>query len=168
MAEYRYDIYDTYVFGAAASQGRLFQVAEGGDATHTTAFTNSRGAGVIPQNEKFVVDWIGAIEDYTPLIANRYNIFTGSWIELIVSNNSRLKIRLQRAWSNNMYGGHFAQAVAADLAIIGREGHGYSLADHPITIDGGTQYTVVVNQGTAVAASSNVLIVMSGVLTRPD
>lgn len=168
MADYRYDLYDTYVFGAAASQGRLFQVAEGGDATHTTAFTNSRGAGVIPQNEKFVIDWIGAIEDYTPLIANRVNILTASWAELIVSNNSVLKVRLARLWSNNAYGGHFTQAVAADLAVIGRVGSGYDLRDHPIVIEGGTQFTLIVNQGTAVAAASNVVFVMSGVLTRPQ
>lgn len=168
MADYRYDLYDTYVFGAVASQGRLFQVAEGGDATHTTAFTNMRGAGVLPQNEKMVVDWIGAIEVYVPLIANRVNIFNGSWLEVIISNNSVLKIPLIRAWALNAYGGHFTQAVAADLSIIGRVGSGYSLADKPLAIDGGTQFTVVVNQGTAVAAGSNVLFVLSGVLTRPQ
>lgn len=167
MPDYRYDLYDTYVFGAAASQGRLFQVAEGGDATHVTAFTNSRGAGVIPQNEKFMVDWIGAIENYIPLIANRANITVASWVELIVSNNSVLKVPLIRLWANNMYGGHFTQAAAADLAIIGRMGQGYDLSDKPITIEGGTQFTLIVNQGTAVAAASNVLFVMSGVLTRP-
>lgn len=168
MADYRYDLYDTYVFGAAASQGRLFQVAEGGDATHTTAFTNMRGAGVLPQNEKLVVDWIGAIEVYVPLIANRVNIFNASWLEFIVSNNSVLKIPLIRAWALNLYGGHFTQAAAADLAVIGRAGNGYDLKDHPITLDGGTQFTLVVNQGTAVAAASNVLFVLSGVLTRPQ
>lgn len=167
MPDFRYDVYDTYVFGAAASQGRLFQVAEGGDATHVTAFTNSRGAGVFPQNEKFVVDWIGAVEDYIPLIANRVNITIASWLELIVSNFSVLKIPLIRAWALNMFGGHFTQAVAADLAAVGRMGSGYDLRDHPITIDGGTQFTVVVNQGTAVAAASNVKIILSGVLTRP-
>lgn len=167
MPELRYDLYDTFVFGAAAGQGRLFQVAEGGDAVHTTAFTNSRGAGVIPQNEKFVIDWIGAVEDYIPLIANRVNIFLGSWVELIISNTSVLKVRLQRIWAHNEYGGHFTQLAAADLSIIGRSGNGYSLADHPLTIDGGTQFTLIVNQGTAVAAASNVVFVLGGTLTRP-
>ncbi len=167
MPDFRYDIYDTYVFGAAASQGRLFQVAEGGDATHVTAFTNSRGAGVFPQNEKFLVDGIFAVEDYIPLIANRANITIASWLELIVSNFSVLKIPLIRAWSNNAYGGHFTQAAAADLAVIGRVGNGYDLRDHPILIEGGTQFTLVVSQGTAVAAASNVKFILSGVLTRP-
>lgn len=167
MPDFRYDVYDTYVFGAAASQGRLFQVAEGGDATHTTAFTNSRGAGVFPQNEKFVVDYICAIENYIPLIANRANIMVNSWIELIVSNFSVLKVPLMRVWAYNAYGGHFTQAVAADLSNTGRIGTGYDLKDHPIVIEGGTQFTMVVNQGTAVAASSNVLFLMSGVLSRP-
>ena len=165
MADYRYALYDTYVFGAAASQGRLFQVAEGGDAVHVTAFTNSRGAGTLPQSEKFLVDHIYAIEDYVPLIANRVNITIASWLELIVSNQSVLKIPLILAWYNNMYGGHFTQAAAADLAVIGRGGVGYDLSDHPILINGGEQYTVVVSQGTAVAAASNVKFVLNGVLT---
>lgn len=167
MAELRYALYDTYVFGAAASSGRLFQVSEGGDATHVTAFTNSRGAGVIPQNEKFTIDHIYAIEDYIPLIANRVNITVASWVELIVSNRSVLKIPLIMLWYNNMYGGHFTQAAAADLAIIGRTGMGYDLTDHPITVDGGNQFVLVVNQGTAVAASSNVKFVLNGILTTP-
>lgn len=167
MPDLRYALYDTYVFGAAASSGRLFQVAEGGDATHVTAFTNSRGAGVIPQNEKFTIDRIYAIEDYIPLIANRVNITIASWIELIVSNRSVLKIPLILCWYNNAYGGHFAQAAAADLAVIGRMGQGYDLTDHPIVIDGGNQFVVVVNQGTAVAAASNVKFVLNGILTTP-
>lgn len=167
MPDRRYALYDTYVFGAAASSGRLFQVSEGGDATHVTAFTNSRGAGVLPQNEKFVVDKLMAIEDYIPLIANRANITIASWIELIVSNVSVLKIPLILLWYNNMYGGHFTQAAAADLAIIGRTGNGYDLSDHPIAINGGEQFTLIVNQGTAVAAASNVKFVMNGVLTTP-
>lgn len=167
MPDYRYALYDTYVFGAAASNGRLFQVAEGGDATHVTAFTNSRGAGIIPQNEKFVIDRIHVIEDYIPLIANRVNITVASWLELIVSNRSVLKIPLIMAWSHNMYGGHFTQAAAADLAVIGRSGEGYDLSDHPIVIDGGNQFVVVVNQGTAVAAASNVKFVLNGILTTP-
>lgn len=165
MPDRRYALYDTYVFGAAASNGRLFQVTEGGDATHVTAFTNSRGSGVLPQAEKFVIDWIGAFEDYIPLIANRTNITIASWLELIVSNVSVLKIPLMMVWAKNAYGGHFTQAAAADLAVIGRMGDGYSLVDHPITINGGESFALVVNQGTAVAAASNVKFVLNGVLT---
>lgn len=167
MSDLRYALYDTYVFGAAASSGRLFQVAEGGDATHVSAFTNSRGAGVIPQNEKFTIDRLYAIEDYVPLIANRANITIASWLELVVSNRSVLKIPLILAWYNNAYGGHFTQAVAADLSIIGRTGQGYDLTDHPIVINGGEQFTLIVNQGTAVAAASNVKFVLNGILSIP-
>lgn len=167
MADYRYDIYDTYVFGAAASNGRLFQVAEGGDATHTTAFTNSRGAGIIPQNEKFTIDWIGMVVDFVQLIANVQGLVVASWAELIVSNQSVLKVPLSRLLALSSYGGHFTQAVAADLSIIGRNGNGYNLSDHPITINGGSQYTLVVNQGTAVAAASNCKFILSGVLSIP-
>lgn len=167
MPDLRYALYDTYVFGAAASNGRLFQVAEGGDATHTTAFTNSRGAGVIPQNEKFQIKHIYAIEDYVPLIANRANITIASWLELIVSNKSVLKIPLILAWYSNSYGGHFTQAAAADLAVIGRLGYGFDVSEQPIPINGGEQFTLIVNQGTAVAAASNVKFVLDGVLSIP-
>jgi hypothetical protein len=167
MPDRRYALYDTYIFAAAASTGRLFQTSEGGDAVHVTAFTNSRGAGVLPQSEKFTVDWIGIIEDYIPLIANRVNITIASWFEIIVANVSVLKLPLIMAWAKNGYSGHFTQAVAADLSGLGRLGDGYNMVDHPIVINGGEQFAVVVNQGTAVAAASNVKFVLNGVLSIP-
>lgn len=167
MADYRYDLYDTYVFGAAASSGRLFQTAMGGDATHIQSFTNMRGAGQLPQSEKFVIDWIGAVVDFVPLIANVGKLALASNIELIIANQSVLLVPLARVIADSAYGGHAFQAVAADLAIIGQLGNGFSLADHPLLINGGTQFTVVVNQGTAVAAASNVKFILSGVLSIP-
>lgn len=162
-----YVLYDTYVFGAAVSNGRLFQVAEGSDATHVTSFTNSRGAGIIPQSEKFVVQKIIAIVDFVPLIANVMKLTVASWVEFLVANRSLLKVPLAMLISNSAYSGAQQQAVAADLANIGMLGNGYDFMTHPILIDGGTQFVVSVNQGTAVAAASNVKFCLVGTLSIP-
>lgn len=162
-----YVLYDTYVFGAAASNGRLFQVAEGSDATHITSFTNSRGAGIIPQSEKFLIQKLLAIVDFVPLIANVAKLAVASWVELLVANRSLLKVPLAMVIANSAYGGQAFQAVAADLANVGMLGQGYDFGSHPVQIDGGTQFVVSVNQGTAVAAASNVKFCLVGTLSIP-
>ena len=162
-----YVLYDTYVFGAAASSGRLFQNAEGSDATHVTSFTNSRGAGIIPQSEKFVVQKLFAVVDFVPLIANITKLTVASWVELLVANRSLLKIPLAFLIAHSSYSGQAFQAVAADLANVGMEGDGYDFGAHPIQIDGGTQFVLSVNQGTAVAAASNVKFCLQGTLSIP-
>lgn len=166
MADYAWSMYDTAPFGASASvTNELFQVAQGGDATHTKSFTNSRGAGQLPVLEKMMVERIKVIIDYNTVLADIPKIQVGSYLEFIVNNKTVLLARLAEFFANSSYGGHYSQAAAADEAAIALNGDGYELKI-PILIPGGTQFKVNVFQGTALAgANSNLIVSLNGILT---
>lgn len=165
MPDYRYDIYDTAVFGAAAATTfDLFQVPQGADATHTESFTNARGSGQFPVKENFLIDWIGVIYDYNTVLADIPKIQVGSFLKVIVNNFEILKAPLARFIANSAYGGHYSQAAAADEAVIGLIGNGYFL-DIPILIPGGTQFKVQLFQNLAITAASNMKTVLCGKLS---
>ncbi len=166
MPDYSWTMYDTAPFGASASvTNELFQVAQGGDATHTKSYTNSRGAGQLPVLEKMMVENIKVIYDYNTVLADIPKIQVGSYLEFIVNNKTVLLARLAEFIAHSAYGGHYSQAAAADEAVIGLKGDGYELKI-PILIPGGTQFKVNVFQGTALAgASSNLVVALVGTLT---
>lgn len=167
MPNYRYVLYDTAVFGAAANvESALFQVAQGADATHTKAFTNSRGAGVLPNEETFVCDWIGAYLDEIPLLADTLNWLMDSYLEFRVSDDTKLLLPLRMVAAKNAFGGTFQLAAAAAQTYHGIANDGYKLSI-PIVIPGGTNFRVSIFQGTATAASQNIRVLLDGILTRP-
>lgn len=166
--ELRYPLYDTAVFGAAANtEHMLFQVTAQADATHTENFTNSLGPGNLPREYSFLCDWIGAIVDHNAVIADPTLFFTQSFLEIRVAEDTKIKLPLQMCVANSAYGGHFTQTAAADRSMIGLAGQGFNLADRPIPIAGGVNFKVRVFQGLAVTASSEIKIVLNGILTRP-
>lgn len=166
MADLTYTLYDTAVFGATVNaESILFQVAQGSDATHTEAFTNSRGAAQLPVGEKFLIRKVFAIPNHAIINADIETIWRNSFLQIRVADFNLLWVPLVMCAYRADYGGHFGQAAAADLARIGRVGMGYDLEDHPIDLPGGTAFRVRVLQGPAVAANSNVIIGLHGVLT---
>ena len=162
-----YDLYDTANFTNSASNlFSLFQSAQGSAATLTKAFTNSRGAGQLPQNEDFSADWLGVFLDEIPSLADASAVWRDSYCEVRVNDETVLLTPLRRLAALNSYSGHFTQAVAADAAGIGLQGMGLALAI-PIMIPGGTAFRVDLFQGTALAvATQAVRFVMSGTLVR--
>lgn len=169
MPEMDYVLYDTAAFGNAANtEHLLFQVAQGGDATHTESFTNSRGAGQIPNEETMVIEEIAVTVVTNQATPSDYqNVWIASFLEIKIADFSWGKFPLALLARANSYGGHYSQAAAADDAMIGLQGKGLQLK-RPITLKGGTSFKVRVFQGTALGgASRNVLISLIGVLNMP-
>lgn len=164
-----YVLYDTAVFtNVANTEQVLFQVAQGGDATHTESFTNMRGSGALPQEEAFACIRIGVTVDFDTAGEEDYTtVWRGSFLEVRVSDKTVLKAPLALFSAANMYGGHYSQAAAANNAVIGLQGDGLKL-DIPITIKGGTAFRVRVVQANATsAASKNMKVWLRGTLTTP-
>lgn len=167
MAVYRYGLYDTAIFGAVAGvEHTLFQVAQGADAAHIKSFTNSRGAGVLPNEESFSIDWIGAYLDEIPLLADTANWMMDSYFEFRVSDDTKLLLPLRMIAAKNAWGGSFELAAAAAQSYHGIANDGYNLSI-PIVIPGGTGFRATLFQGVATAATQNVRLILNGLLTRP-
>lgn len=166
MPDFPFSIYDTAVFGNSAKVVHtLFQVAVNQDSTHDRFFTNMRGSGQFPTNEKFLITSIEVFSDANFIEDDRENLWLNSYLQLIYKDLLILSIPLRLASGHNSFGGHFTQAVAADEALIGLEGSGY-LLPRPQLIEGGNSFKAEVGQGTAMsAASQNVKVALMGVLT---
>lgn len=168
MPDYYTTLYDTAVFGVAVGESTLFQVVQGGDSTHVETFTNSLGSGQIPQDYQFTIQRIHAIVDVNAVAADIQNLPLKSFVEIRLKDTTVFKAPLQLLMSKSAYGGYFAQASAADEAIIGLSGDGFNLPI-PIVVDGGVSFKVRVYQGTALANASQYLkIVLEGVLSVPS
>lgn len=162
-----FTLYDTAVFGATANaESVLFQLAQGADATHTEAFTNSRGAGQLPQTEQFTCRWIGVRPVHALVEADIEPIWRGSFLEVRIADQTVLKAPLALFAAYAAFGGHFTQAAGANRVMAGLAGTGMELA-HDIVIPGGTAYRVRVVQGPAVTAGSNMVVMLRGTLAIP-
>lgn len=165
----RYYLYDTAILSTVVNtEFQLFKVPQGGDATHTENFTNMRGAGSLPTEEKFIIDWVGVIIDYDTVIGDIRKMWLKSFLEIRVNDKSVLKAPLIMFSNQNMYGGHYTQAAAADQYAVGPMGDGMEL-DKKIEIPGGTSFFIRLFQGTALsAATCNTKVVLGGVYTLPN
>lgn len=167
--KYRYTLYDSMVFGVAVQQEQaLFQVPQGGDTTHTKSFTNMRGAGALPNQEKFVIDRIGVYMDFLNLVpADLENVWLSNYLELRVADNSVLLIPLRAAAQYNEFNGFYSQGAAANGTLGGLQGDGYVL-DIPVEVPGGTALRVNLPQVTALTvAAVPVRVLLHGILDRP-
>lgn len=164
-----YIFYDTAAFGnAAATEHTLFQVARGGDATHTEAFTNMEGAGALPAGNDFELHKIGVVVDYNTVVADLPKLCVGSFLELIILNKTVFKAPLAKFIDRSAWGGFYSQAAAADEAAIGLLGDGYTFRK-TIPLKGGWSFRVRVYQGLALAAAnSNLKVNLEGLLTTPN
>lgn len=168
MPDYSWVLYDTALFGVTAGQVQtLFQVAQGADATHTTDFTNSRGAGVIPQNEKFVARHVGLSYESNGVEADVEDWYLQSTLRITVANLIVFEAPFVKLIDNNGFSGFYTQAAAANRALIGRWGQGYDLRPE-IVVKGGDAFKVEAIQGIAlVTASTRIKVMLDGILTRP-
>jgi len=164
-----YPLYDTLVMGTATqTEQALFQVQQGGDATHTKAFTNMRGAGSLANNESFVVTKIGCFLDFN-LVAESdvENVWIGNYLELRVNDQTMIIAPLRVFAQYNGYVGHFTQAAAANDVMGGLQNDGYELPN-PIAIPTGTAFRVNIPQNTVLTTASMPLrVILHGELNRP-
>lgn len=168
MVDLSWMLYDTALFGTVDNTPHtLFQVAEGGDATHVADFTNMRGFGVLPSTEKFVARKIGVALETNATESDAEDWFLDGYLRLYLANNVVFQAPTLALISNTGFNGHFAQAAAANRALIGRNGNGYEL-DPQLVIGGGVLFKVELYQGTVVAANNTrVKVMLDGILTRP-
>jgi len=161
-------LYDTWQPGTTANaEATLFQTPQGGDATHNEQFTNMRGAGQLPSEEKFTLRNIKLIIDEQIAEADFDTRLYTSFIELRVKDKTLLKAPSAMFFAHSAYGGHFTQATAALTQAIGPAGNGFELRI-PITIDGGVRFLVRCVQGAAFASAIDHKIVLEGELDIPD
>lgn len=162
-----YILWDTIVLGTVPNaESILFQVAQGGDATHTENFTNSRGAGVLPGEEKFLIKRIHLIVDSDILPADIKVWTFGSFLELKVNDKTEIKLPAQLCVSQSAYQGHFVTATL-EKAAVGQIGDGFEI-DNPIVVPGATPWRVRFVQGTVLAVGSkNLRCGLEGILTSP-
>lgn len=161
-ATFDYDLFDSVVFGTTAALIQaLFQTAEGADATHTRQFTNMRGAGSLPTAESFTVRSIHVVSEVSPPQADIEKIYQDSWLEFILNNLSILRSPLRMFASSSDWYGHFTQAAAADITVLGAGGMGRNLAI-PVVIPGGTAFKVNVYNGTALSANHTLRVLLRG------
>lgn len=163
-----YPIYDTALFGTTDNTTHvLFQILEGGDSTHTSDFTNARGAGQFPQQEKFTIRKVSVAMETNYTLVNAEDWFLDGFIQIYVANQIMFQSPLLNVIDYSDYSGHYTQTVAADLAMIGKAGRGYNL-DPVLVVGGGVAFKVVVYQGTVVAANNTrVKVILDGILNRP-
>lgn len=162
MAKYDYDLYDTVPFNnVAAVTFALFKVGEGADSTHTRQYTNMRGNGSLPTNEKFTVRSIHLIAESSPVLADIEKLYENCWLEFIYNNLSILRSPLRLFASASDWYGHYTQAAAADATILGAGGMGRNLSI-PIELKGGTSFEVDVYQNVALSAAFSFKLVLRG------
>lgn len=164
-----YPIYDSLPFGTAVqAEQALFQVQQGGDATHTKQFTNMRGAGSFPNNESMVVTKIGVFFDFNFTIESDVeNIWINNYLELRVNDQTMIIAPLRMFAQYNGYAGHFAQTALANDVMGGLQNDGYELPN-PIVIPTGTAFRVNIPQNTVLTVAAVPLrCVLHGIYDRP-
>lgn len=167
MADYRYWLYDTAVFGATANaESNLFQLVTGADSTHNEQFTNMRANGALPPNEKFVIDKVSVVVDFQPAKADLDTLFNSSFIEMKIADFTVFKCITALFVDASAYGGALVQTAASDTLAVGLLGDGMEF-DKPIVLPGGTPFKVRIVQGPALTANSFIKVVLSGIYTIP-
>lgn len=160
-----FQLYDTWLPGTTASaESILFQVIQGGDATHDEKYTNMRGAGALPQTEKFVVNRIKIQQDKILPIADVLLAYYDALIEFKLSDFSYFKIPVMQCIDHTGWGGFLAQASAANSSTIGPLGQGFELVN-PINIPGAQPFKVRLVQGVALSAASRLKVILEGIYT---
>lgn len=167
MPDVDWILYDTAPFTIAiAGQMQLFQVPQGGDATHTEAFCNTPGAGAFPSAQAFTINGIAVYPDQDCTIGDLRLVFKQSYVEIVVADKIMLKCPMALLAAPM----EFSQAVnAADALLLA--GGAYSAPPFelniPIVIPGGTPFKVNITQIIAVVAAVQVKCALRGKLTRP-
>lgn len=160
-----YILYDTAAFSTVANtEFQLFKTAQGADATHSEAFTNMRASGILPNEEKMIIQKIHLIPDFNTVTADMHKLFLSTFIEIKVSDKTMLKAPAALFVSQAAYGGFYTQAAAANEYLVGLLGDGFDLKKE-IPLPGGVSFYVRVVQGTALSTTCNLKVALEGIYT---
>lgn len=167
MPDLDWIFYDTAPFNTTAGAvHELFQVPQGGDATHVENYTNMSGAGALPPNHKFLVKAISIYPEMDIGQEEIQKIFNKSFVEIIVGDRVFLKCPIAHLAAPQQFTRHYSQAAAADGENITFSGPLFEL-NIPIEIPGGTPFKVNITQVVATTAAEQVKCLLIGNLTRP-
>lgn len=151
---------------AAGATVTLFDQTEAA-ATNNEQDTNMPIAGQLPTTQKFVIHKIGFIPDWVAGIANandQQDFYDQGTLELKIAEKRMFIAPLHILTAPGQLG---ADTVAAGATQYG-PGTTWFEFKHPITLEGGTPFKVVITQGiTDTTASHTVGVVLVGELTRP-
>ena len=167
MPDLDWILFDTAVFTTGpAGQIQLFQVPQGGDATHTEDFTNSLGAGSLPANQNFVIKGIAIYPELDIVEVEIKKVLARSYLEIVVADLVKLKAPLVYFAAPQQYSGFDNLTPAAGLMAVSYGGPLFEMVI-PIAIPGGTPFKVNITQMIATAADEQVKCLLIGTLTRP-
>lgn len=160
-----YVFFDTLPTGTAVLDALLFQVARGGDATHTEDFTNGVGAGSFPQGQKMVVDKVGVLLEPAVTPADMDALMHASIFQIIINSQVQFWAPLALVVDNSAWNGFNNLAAAAGLQVTGMINDGYELKN-PIVIEGGVNFSARIKTTVATAVTSKLVVVLYGTYTR--
>ena len=159
-------LYDTWQPSTTASaEAVLFQTPQGGDSTHTEAFTNMMGAGSLPESLKFTVNQIRLEISPAATQANLRIIATESFLEFRVGGKDYVKAPISFFAGRANFAGQYTLETAADACMMGFVAEPHAL-QFPIVIPGGTAFRIRAVQGAALGATTNVKVLLVGNLER--
>ena len=161
-----YVLFDTQPTGTAVFDALLFQTAQGGDVTHTEDFTNMRGAGSLPSEEKFMLERIGISNDPAQGAADFSKLLVASLLQIRVNNQIVFWSPLPALLVASKWTGYSNLTAAAGLSVTGSLQDGYTL-DKPIQIDGGRKFDIRIKTTQATAVSTKLVIHLFGTLSLP-
>lgn len=151
---------------AASATVTLFDQAEDA-ATNTYQDTNMPIANQLPSGQKFVIKKIGVIFDWVAAVANateETDFFDQAILELKIAEKRAFIAPLSIMLAPNQ----FPAVDIASGASCGNAPVNWFELDHPITIEGGTPFKVILTQGlTDTTADITCGVCLVGELTRP-
>lgn len=160
-----FQLYDTWTPSTTANaESILFQVIQGGDATHNEQFTNMRGAGALPQTEKMVINKIKIQPDVILTKADVLILYYNALIEFKLSDFSYFKVPVMQCIDHAAWSGAPLEATIADTITIGPWGQGWELVN-PISIPGAQPFKVRLIQGAALSGASRIKVILEGIYT---
>lgn len=167
MASFDWVLYDTANFGTNAdTMHSLFQVAQYGDSTHTPDYTNMRGNGSLPANERFVVNCIGVRMQPEIDLDDLLAMFNGSYLQMRTKDEIIFEAPLNRCSQDMGYGGVGFQGSADTQYAVGLIHDGFKLT-MPIEIEGGNSFRVDIYQDQAMGTANKLVkCMLTGILTR--
>lgn len=167
MADLSFILYDTALFSTTDEVDHvLFQVSEGADSTHVKAFTNARGAGVLPSSEKFTIKRLEVAPNENLSEADAAVWWVDGYVSVEVQNQEVFRAPLTAVVGGGKYSGHFTQATAANRNLTSFSDEGFTF-EIPVEIPGGVPFKVILHQGTALAGTNQAIVCMlHGTLTR--
>lgn len=166
MAKYSTTLFATAIFDTSGNTThKLFGAAYGTGTGYEAYRTNMRGAGSLPSEENFLVKKISAFVDNITPVADVDNIWYHSYATLFVRDNQVFQAPLSMLIDMAGYSGEFHEASNTALSLIQRLGNGFTL-DMPIEIGNGESFRLDIYQGTALSATLDVVLALSGTLDR--